>query len=412
MKQALWHFMTVRRVLARPEGDGSGDAGSGGGGSFSSVADAVAELDRRESERRASNKAAKAEKEAKAAPKPAPEPDDDDSGDDYQEPKPRKDEPEDEDKPKKKAKPEPKAEDADDDDADDDEGADDDDESDEAPDGDDSDDGDDPKKRVRATDDEEGSDADADLEEIEHDGKKHRVPKELKDAFLRQSDYTRKTQEVAEARRQVEQTWAEAQHTAQQLVATQQALAQFAQSAIGQAPDLSLAQTDPQAYLVQKGLYEQRVAQVQSLMEQGQMLTQQQQAMTQRAQQQYLAEQSNLLLQAIPELRDEAKRSEFRKTAITTAQKYGFSEAELSAVADHRMLLVLRDLAQAQKAASRSADAQASVKKKLANVPPKTARPMASNGDNRSAADEAKREFKRSGRSMKDVRRYLERTER
>lgn len=41
-------------------------------------------------------------------------------------------------------------------------------------------------------------------EEIELEGKRYRVPKELKDGFLRQADYTRKTQEVAETRRDVE----------------------------------------------------------------------------------------------------------------------------------------------------------------------------------------------------------------
>lgn len=43
-----------------------------------------------------------------------------------------------------------------------------------------------------------------DSEEVEYEGNKYRLPKELKDAFLRQSDYTRKTQEVAEQRRTFE----------------------------------------------------------------------------------------------------------------------------------------------------------------------------------------------------------------
>ena len=42
------------------------------------------------------------------------------------------------------------------------------------------------------------------LDETEFEGKKYRVPKELKDALLRQADYTRKTQEVAEIRRAAE----------------------------------------------------------------------------------------------------------------------------------------------------------------------------------------------------------------
>lgn len=44
-----------------------------------------------------------------------------------------------------------------------------------------------------------------DHEEIEYEGQKHKVPKALKEAFLRQADYTRKTQEIAEQRRTNEQ---------------------------------------------------------------------------------------------------------------------------------------------------------------------------------------------------------------
>jgi len=42
------------------------------------------------------------------------------------------------------------------------------------------------------------------LEEIEYEGKKYKLAKELKDAVLRQSDYTRKTQELANSRKKVE----------------------------------------------------------------------------------------------------------------------------------------------------------------------------------------------------------------
>ncbi len=43
-----------------------------------------------------------------------------------------------------------------------------------------------------------------DSEEIDYDGAKYKVPKPLKDAFLRHADYTKKTQEVAEQRRAIE----------------------------------------------------------------------------------------------------------------------------------------------------------------------------------------------------------------
>lgn len=53
-----------------------------------------------------------------------------------------------------------------------------------------------------------------DGEEIEYDGEKYKVPKALKDAFLRQADYTRKTQEVAEQRKEFESQVAQFQQRA------------------------------------------------------------------------------------------------------------------------------------------------------------------------------------------------------
>src|SRR5215204_3179929 len=42
------------------------------------------------------------------------------------------------------------------------------------------------------------------LEEIERNGKKYKIPTALKSELLMQQDYTRKTQEVAEQRRAIE----------------------------------------------------------------------------------------------------------------------------------------------------------------------------------------------------------------
>ena len=51
--------------------------------------------------------------------------------------------------------------------------------------------------------DDQQSEAD-NAEDVDYEGKKYRVPKDIKDALLRHSDYTRKTQEVAEERRRIE----------------------------------------------------------------------------------------------------------------------------------------------------------------------------------------------------------------
>ena len=49
------------------------------------------------------------------------------------------------------------------------------------------------------------SEAQPELQEIEFEGKTYQVPPELKDALLRQSDYTKKTTEVSERQRVLEQ---------------------------------------------------------------------------------------------------------------------------------------------------------------------------------------------------------------
>jgi hypothetical protein len=50
----------------------------------------------------------------------------------------------------------------------------------------------------------EDADEASEYVEVEYDGRIYEVPNELKDALLRQDDYTRKTQEVAESRKSVE----------------------------------------------------------------------------------------------------------------------------------------------------------------------------------------------------------------
>jgi hypothetical protein len=401
MKQAFRHF-----VLMAPDGESSGGGGAvvETGKTFGTVSDAVAELDRREAER---SKATKEKNLAKKAQEPAKaEPQDHEEPDEEQDQPDQRKKPEKAEKPEKaKTKEEP---------ADDDEGEPDDEHEGDGDDEDAEPQERDPKSKRVAPEDEDGADdADDSLEEIEHEGKKHKVPKELKDAFLRHSDYTRKTQEVAEQRKQVDGAWREAGQLASQLAQSQQVLQQMAQMMIGQAPDLSLAQNDPQTYLVQKGLYEQRMQHMQQLFQQGHQLTEQQKHTQQRAQAEYLREQSQKMVEVMPELRSESARAQFRAQAIEIGVKYGFTPDDISAIADHRMLLVLRDLAKAQGVVSKATASAESVKKKLANVAPKTSKPLASGDANiRGRDDEAKRIFMKSSRTMKDVERWLKATER
>lgn len=328
---------------------------------FNSVADAVAELDRRESERRAANQAAKAAKQASQAPDPAPEPEEAD------------------DEPPSPDPLESSREDFD--------------ESDEVT----------PDKPQDEPDD---AGSDPDLDDIEINGKRYKVPK---DAALRQADYTRKTQELAADRAQVQAAHQQTSQIAQQLQQAQAVLAQFYQAAIGQPPSLELAQSDPQAYLVQRGLHEQRLQAFQRLSQQGQELAANQRQMNDQQLAQVKARETAELVRHLPELKSPEKRAQFAAKAIEVGQRYGYSADEISAVMDHRAVRMLADLAKLQ---DRSA-VEKTVKTKLANVPPKSARPGAAtqDGGKSARAQDAKRQFMKSGRSLKDVARYLSQTE-
>jgi hypothetical protein len=97
----------------------------------------------------------------------------------------------------------------------------------------------DPRDADAAEPDADGADGEdgGDTCEVEHEGQTYEVPKALKGAFLRQADYTRKTQELAEHRRALEaeraqvaqlaEAHANAGHDRVQLAALDHQLASF-----------------------------------------------------------------------------------------------------------------------------------------------------------------------------------------
>jgi hypothetical protein len=254
---------------------------------------------------------------------------------------------------------------------------------------------------------------------INFDGKALEIPKGTPPALVEavtklgndlKADYTRKTQEVATERSQVHAAYQQTSQLAQHLQQAQATLAQFYQAAIGEPPPLELAQTDPQAFLIQREMHTRRVQQYQQLMAQGQELSQSNHQMAEQGRAQYLNDQMEKLVKAAPELANKDKRAEFTSRIGPVADKYGVTAQELAAIGDHRVLLMLRDLARLQ---SRE-QAAGNVKTKMANVPPKVNKPGTASQDQGKGqkAAQAKQQFMRSGKSMRDVARYLAQTER
>lgn len=194
---------------------------------------------------------------------------------------------------------------------------------------------------------------------------------ELKSGSLRNADYTRKTQELAEQRRSFESQSSTFQAEQKQLSEQREYVSKLLQSITPQPPDPSMLQTDPMGYMQQKDQYErfqQHLAYLQQTSaEEKQKAEQQAQTDRQRKARQEWGE----LLGKAPELQDKAKLAAFEADMIKYGQEaYGFSPQELFAQVpmDHRFALVLRDAIYGRKLR----DSKPKVAKKLEGRPPVT----------------------------------------
>jgi hypothetical protein len=116
-------------------------------------------------------------------------------------------------------------------------------------------------------------------------------------------------------------------------------------------PDTALANTDPIRYVEERARYDAAVFEYQTKVgqiRQIQEASQQQQQRSSHEQQQKLSQyvegQREKLMEALPSLRDTAKRQEFYRDFLETGTKnYGFSEQELNGVYDHRLMKMAAD---------------------------------------------------------------------
>lgn len=179
-----------------------------------------------------------------------------------------------------------------------------------------------------------------DAEEVEFEGKAYKVPKELKDALLRQADYTQKTQAVAEQRKAIEEraqlleqrerVMGMAFDKAVELREVQNRLAQFEQidwQSLNheQATQLNIAYQQLQREAQKK------YGELQQVQAASQQLTE-----TQR--QQMLADAEKDLKARLPSF-----NAEVAAQIKVAAREYGITDQELNAVMDPRYVHVLHD---------------------------------------------------------------------
>jgi hypothetical protein len=181
---------------------------------------------------------------------------------------------------------------------------------------------------------------------VKVDGKEVSVTlDELQKGYSRTQDYTRKTQQIAEVRKQVEQETqavrAEREQYAQLLGALQAQL----QSSEPQVDLERLYQEDPIEWVRQNEVMRQRQEKLGAIQSEQQRLSQVAQYEQQRAMEAQLASQQEALLAALPDWKDPKKAKAEKALVIESAKAAGFSDEDLKSVYDHRLVLLLRKAA-------------------------------------------------------------------
>ena len=227
---------------------------------------------------------------------------------------------------------------------------------------------------------------------------------DLKNGYQMESDYRKKTTELAEQRKAFEQERTQESEKLQNSLSQVNALLTNADQELldeYNAVDwANLREFDKEEFLLQESDFAkraQRLEQRKSLaQEKANELIQKQQELQQAQIQDTLAQESELLLTAIPSWQDQEVRESEQKQIVDFATQNGFSEDEVNQVYDHRVVSLLRMAMKAQ-----SLDDKVEVAKKKVKTLPKVVKP----GAKQSKQDVANRnrlsktdKFKKSGK--------------
>jgi len=174
---------------------------------------------------------------------------------------------------------------------------------------------------------------------------------ELMKGYSRQSDYTRKTQEVSEQRKEFDamkqnmaQEYQQIQAERQQYTQALQSLMEGSMAGIDKFANVDwevLKETDPIEYVTRKEEFREAQEKVQNLQREQHMAQQRHHAQSQHEHRQMLQQETTALVTALPEWGDPSKQPDIAKNIRSYATENGFTKEELDSLVDHRSILVL-----------------------------------------------------------------------
>jgi hypothetical protein len=182
---------------------------------------------------------------------------------------------------------------------------------------------------------------------IKVDGKEVEVTlDELQKGYSRTQDYTRKTQQVAEMRKQTETELTAIRAEREQYAQLLGALSEQVKAAAEPQIDWDrLYREDPIEYVRQREVMRENREKAAAIQAEQQRLSEISQQEQMKQLQAHKAKQSQALLEAVPSWKDPAKAKAEKAMLIEFGQKMGFTTQELGNIYDHRVVLALRKAA-------------------------------------------------------------------
>ncbi len=190
---------------------------------------------------------------------------------------------------------------------------------------------------------------------------------ELKNGYQRQADYTRKSQALAEQRKETEQIQSERQRLEQerQMYANGLQMLQEQQKSKLQEFENTDWQTlkddDPYQYILKRDEYRDAQEKVQNVQQQQAIIQQEQAEEAQKARAHFVQQEYNRLVEALPEWNDQ--ESTIKKDVQEYAKSVGFLPEEINQLADHRSVLVIKKAMEYDKLTTKVAPKKKAVKK-------------------------------------------------
>lgn len=160
---------------------------------------------------------------------------------------------------------------------------------------------------------------------------------ELVRGNLREADYTRKTMELSEGRKKLEQ-----QET--KMAEVTSLIGQAVQQYQPQKPRYADFEHDPMAFQQAMGVYEDQMEAFNSTFGSLSQVQEQLKADAENKRVELLQQEHQSMIAKHPEFSDQTKFSEFQNKAIPVFGDFGFSQAELGAITDHRMIGVMKEV--------------------------------------------------------------------